>query len=375
MGGSIMKIGLLTSTRADWGILYPLAKEINNDVIFDLEVIAFGTHLSREYGYTIDEIKNQGFAVPHSIQSLPQSDTAKDISDAIGSTIKLFALFWAQNKYDLVICLGDRYEMFAAVSAASPFIIPIAHIHAGETTLGAIDNAYRHAISLMSKYLFVSTETYRTRAIEINQCPQLVFNVGGLSVDNMKHQTYFTKEAFKDTFAIDLNKPTILTTFHPETVALDKNNIYITQLLEAIKELKNKYQVVITMPNSDTMGLIIRKEIEAFGKQHPEIKLIESFGMKGYLTCMKYCFCLLGNTSSGFGEAAYYPKWVINLGDRQKGRLLTKNIVNCSITKTAILDAVKHIETTLIPQDCNIYGNGDTAKQIVAVIKNILPNE
>ncbi len=364
-----MKIGILTSSRADFGIYYPLVKELWEDAAFDVEIIAFGTHLQKKFGHTIDEILNLGFQVKHSIKTSVENETPKDISDTIGETILKFASFWNDTKFDLVFVLGDRYEMFAAVAAATPFQVNFAHIHAGETTLGAIDNSFRHSISLFSKYLFVTTEIYKKRAIEILKIPKNVFNVGALSIDNLTHQKLFTLKEFQEKFDIDLTKPTILTTFHPETISFDKNEKYIEELIKALKVLQTTYQIVITMPNSDTMGNRIREKIEIFGKEFPEVKLIESFGMKGYLTCMKYCSMLLGNTSSGFVEAAFFPKWVVNLGNRQDGRILTENIINTKINQKDILEKVRSIKNAVLPKKANIYGDGNTAQRIVTTIK------
>ncbi len=366
-----MKIGILTSTRADFGIYLPLLKELSKDNFFDVEIIAFGTHLSKKHGFTINEIINSGFNVKHKLKTVPSSDKPIDISKSIAVTTDKFAAFWDKNTFDFVFALGDRYEMFAAVSAASPFNIKIAHLHAGETTLGAIDNAYRHSISLMSEYLFVSTEEYKKRAIEINQKAENVFNVGALSIDNLKKVELFSKEEFNNKFNIDLNKPTILSTFHPETVSLERNEIYIKELLNAFDELKTKYQIVITMPNADTMGLMIRQKIEKFAKGKDNVILIESFGMKGYLSCMKHSSFLLGNTSSGFVEAAFFPKWVINIGDRQKGRIITPNIISIPVNKEKIINAVNAIENKSVPSNCNIYGDGNSAKKIINKIKEV----
>lgn len=364
-----MKIGILTSSRADFGVYYPIVKEFWQDPLFKIEIIAFGTHLNRDYGYTLDEIISLGFEVKHRIDTLVKNEGPNDISYTIGDTIKIFSDFWNEHKFDLVIALGDRYEMFAAVSAASPFNIDIAHIHAGETTLGAIDNAYRHSISLMSKYLFVSTEEYRKRAIEIVKRTEDVFCVGALSVDNLLSQDFFSIKDFYDKFNIDLTKPSILSTFHPETISFEKNREHIKQLISAFEVLKTKYQIIITMPNSDTMGDMIRQELLGFGEGLEEIKLVESFGMKGYLSCLKNCSMLIGNTSSGFVEAAFFPKWVINLGDRQKGRIITGNIINSAIIKKDILNAVAKAEQSILPSNTNIYGDGQAAKKIVDKIK------
>ncbi len=366
-----MKIGILTSTRADFGIYLPLLKELKKDSFFNVEIIAFGTHLSKKHGYTINEIIEAGYNVSHKLDTIPQGDKPVDISKTMAKTINVFSEFWENNKFDLVFALGDRYEMFAAVSSASPFNIKFAHLHAGETTLGAIDNAYRHSISLMSKYLFVSTEQYKKRAVEIIKRADDVFNVGALSIDNLKNEKLYSKKEFVKKFNIDLNNPTILTTFHPETVSFEKNEQYIKELLSALTELTKKYQIVITMPNADTMGLMIRAEIEKFATNKSNITLVESFGMKGYLTCMKYSAFLIGNTSSGFVEAAFFPKWVINMGDRQKGRIITENILSIPVENTKILYAVNKIENSELPNNCNIYGDGNTAKRIVEIINKL----
>ena len=223
----------------------------------------------------------------------------------------------------------------------------------------------------MSKYLFVTTDVYKKRAIEINQDPRLVFNVGALSIDNLKEQDLFSKEEFQNIFNIDLKIPYILSTFHPETVSFQNNEKYIDELIDTFEILKKKYAIIVTMPNSDTMGDMIRIKLERYAKVNSDVKLIESFGMRGYLTCMKYCEFMIGNTSSGFVEASYFPKWVINLGDRQKGRSITKNIINSKINKLAMLKAIGYVESNALPADANIYGNGNASGKIVNIIKEI----
>jgi GDP/UDP-N,N'-diacetylbacillosamine 2-epimerase (hydrolysing) len=258
--------------------------------------------------------------------------------------------------------------MFAAVTAASPFNLNIAHIHAGETTLGAIDNMYRHAISLMSKILLVSTNEYKKVAEKINTEAK-VYNVGALSIDNLKTQKLLSKKDFLEKFNINLHQPTILSTFHPETVDLEKNIKYTNEFLKSILHLSSKYQIVITLPNADTMGDYIRKEIFKFAKNKKNIIIVESFGMIGYLSCMKYCKFMIGNTSSGFVEAAFFPKWVINLGNRQKGRLLTDNIISVPFSSKKIIEAVKKIElNNNLLSNQNIYGKGNAAQLIIEKI-------
>jgi len=364
-----MRIGVLTSSRADFGIYLPLVRKLFEDDFFQAEIIAFGTHLSKMFGKTIHEIENEGFTVKYKLQTVPDNDTPLSMALSISKTASVFAEFWNNNNFDLVFALGDRFEMFAAVVAGSPFNVKFAHIHAGETTLGAIDNAYRHSISLMSKWLFVSTEEYKKRAIEIIHHSEDVFNVGALSIDNLMEEKLYSIPDLKEKFGIDLSIPTILTTFHPETVGFEKNELYINELLLALKELIKKYQIVITMPNSDTEGLIIREKIEEFGNNHERVHLVESFGMRGYLSCMKHCKMLIGNTSSGFVEAAFFPKWVINLGSRQKGRIITNNILNSVIENKEILNSVFKLNELDLPTNCNIYGDGRAANNIIIKIK------
>jgi len=366
-----MKIGLLTSSRADFGIYLPIAKALENDPFFHLEIIAFGTHLSENHGETISEIKQNGFETIHEIKTLPKSDSALHISESIGETIKSFSKFWDTNKFDLVFCLGDRYEMFAAVSASTPFNVKFAHLHGGETTLGAIDNGYRHALSLFSKMVFVSTEEYKKRAVEIVEDSVQVLNVGALSVDNLKKVNFLTKAQFKDKFNIDLEIPTLLSTFHPETVALSKNKDYIQELVEAFKVLENDFQILITLPNTDTMGQMIRDHLLEYGKNNPKVKIVESLGMLGYLSAIKHCEMLVGNTSSGFVEATYFPKYVVNLGNRQSGRIITENIKTIDIFKSEIVNTVKTLQSKPNLQDLNVYGKGNTASLIIDVLKKI----
>ncbi len=364
-----MKIAVLTSSRADYGLYLPLLKILKKDPFFDLNIIAFGTHLSARYGHTIDSIIEDGFHISHCIETIPEGDGPADISYSMGKAIISFTDIWQKYSYDLIIALGDRYEMFAACVSSISFSIPIAHIHGGETTLGAIDDVFRHSITHMAKYHFTAAEKYKNRVIELKGSSHGVYNVGALSIENLKSLSLLSLLAFKDKFNIDLSIPSILVTFHPETVAFERNEIYINELISALSSVKN-YQIIITMPNADTMGNMIRKKFESFIKENVNAVGIESFGTIGYLTCMKYCSMMLGNTSSGFIEASYFPKYVINLGDRQLGRIVTKNIRNVSIERSKIIDAIEAFKDQHFDGYENIYGEGDTTMKIVSVIKS-----
>jgi GDP/UDP-N,N'-diacetylbacillosamine 2-epimerase (hydrolysing) len=364
-----IKVGVLTSSRADYGIYQPLLRQLHADPFFEIEVIAFGTHLIEKYGRTVDAIYQDGFNILEVANTMSQGDSPADISLAMAATMKAFSDFFKRHNYQLLFALGDRYEMFSAVAASVPFNIPIAHIHGGETTLGAIDNAFRHSITCLSKLHFTSTEIYRKRVVEITGNSGYVYNVGALSIDNLKQLRLPEVSEFKEKYDIDLSKPTILFTFHPETVAYEKNKTYIFEVVNALKKLSH-YQIIVTMPNADTMGLMIRDELIKAAAEMPNIIIVETFGSTGYLSAMKHCSFMLGNTSSGFVEAAYFSKPVINLGERQRGRIITPNIFTIPIKTDAIIEAVKCTEKLNRIEVKPLYGNGDTAARIVEILKD-----
>lgn len=300
-----MKVAVLTSSRADYGIYYPLLKALKADNFFKLELLVFGTHLSRKFGYTVKQIEQAEFTIAERPSTTPTQDTPFAIAKSISITISKFSKIWQKKSYDLVFALGDRYEMFAAVASALPFNIMIAHIHGGETTLGAIDNAFRHGITHMSKFHFTACEEYKNRVIQLIGSSNNVYNVGALSIENLKKISFLSKEEFLAKYKIDLSKPSVLVTFHPETVSFEKNREYISVLTDVLKELK-QYQVVITMPNADTMGFMVRKHLQSFINSEKNVTGIETFGLNDYLSCMKHCTFMLGNTSSGFIEASFF---------------------------------------------------------------------
>ncbi len=369
-----VKIGILTSSRADYSIYYPLiikAMELPNTHV---EIIAFGTHLSKQHGYTIDHIIADGFEVKHQLDHCyALTDSPLGISLAMSNTSKVFAEFWNEHTFDLVFCLGDRYEMFAAVSAAVPYQINIAHLYGGERTEGAIDDCLRHAISLMSKWHFTACEDYKKRVEELTLQQNHVFNYGHLSIDNLNRLKLFSIEDLYKKTGVDFNIPTILCTFHPETINYQANADYAAEIAAAFHELKD-FQVLITMPNSDTGSQPIRDAFSKIAASNSNIFTTENLGTIGYLSAMKHCTMMVGNTSSGFVEASFFPKTVINLGERQTGRIITSNIINTRITKNDILNAIsKNRHNKYEEGKIQIYGNGQTAHLICEKIhKNIL---
>jgi len=369
-----MRVGVLTSSRADYGIYLPLLKALKEDKSFELKVIAFGTHLSPFHGKTIAQIYLDGFEVSNTVESLLAGDSKNAISTAMSLTSLKFADFWKEHNkdFDIVFCLGDRYEMFAAVTAGIPYGIRFAHLHGGERTLGAIDNVFRHSITLASSMHFVSTKEYSERVVQLTENNNNIYVTGALSLDNIENIELLSIKQFKNRFDIDLSLPTILSTFHPETVDPQKNQDYAKVLFDTFKELSEKYQIVITLPNADTEGVILRDAFLKLPKQtNNRLICVENLGTLGYFSCMKHCKMLLGNTSSGIIEAASFKRWVIDLGDRQKGRACSENVVHCEIEKKKIISAIKNIEDKGDYMGENIYYQGGAVRNIMSVLKRI----
>jgi GDP/UDP-N,N'-diacetylbacillosamine 2-epimerase (hydrolysing) len=364
------RVAVLTSSRADFGIYLPLLKALVRDIFFDLEIIAFGTHLSKRHGYTLSGIENEGFKAKFKIETVPESDDPAAISTSMGSTMIKFSSFWELHacRYDLVFCLGDRFEMFAAVMAGVPFQVKFAHIHGGEQTLGAIDNVFRHSISHASTIHFTSTPHYRKRLKQMVDDCRHIYHTGSLSLGNIDDIPLFNIKDFQVKWKIDLRNKTILTTFHPETVNADRNLHFAEEIVKAVTSI-TEYQFLITMPNADTSGNTVRKIFEKNLLQLEHVRIIENLGTKGYFSAMKYCSLMLGNTSSGIIESASFGKYVINLGDRQKGRACNSNVVNVPINSEAILLSIKQ----LIGQEYkgeNIYYKAGAANRIISSLKN-----
>jgi len=369
VGKPVVKTAVLTSSRADFGIYLPLLTLLQSDDAFELEIIAFGTHPAEKYGYSLQQILDAGLNVAFSFDTAPRNDSPADISKSMALVNERMAGVWNEKQYDLVFALGDRYEMFSAVASAMPFNLKIAHIHGGETTLGAIDNAFRHSITHMSHWHFACTEAYKGRIIELNASSERVYNTGSLGIDNLRQMHFMDAHELREKSGIDFTIPTLLITLHPETIGFDDNIRNTDQMLLALGELQG-YQQVITMPNADTSGLMIREKLNAFGITRPNVRLIENFGTQGYLSAMKLATLMLGNSSSGFMEASHFPKWVINLGHRQDGRLRTPNIMDVEFSKDKIIEAVNKAAISPLPVFSPVYGDGHAAEKIVKILKN-----
>lgn len=364
-----MKIGILTSSRADYGIYLPLLQKMKIDSFFELEIIAFGTHLSKFHGYTIDQIEIDSYFKVHTISALISNDDEQSIATSYGLTVIKFAEFWANNQFDLVFCLGDRFEMSAAVQASIPFGIKLAHLYGGETTLGAIDDIYRHQITLASKIHFAATDSYKLKIEKIVGSDKDIYAVGSLSLDEMLDYKPIDKSKFHQKFNLP-DKDFALITFHPETIALKDNSHFSEEMKIALREIAASLNLVITMPNADTLGTEFRKKLEELKEEKPnQVILIENFGKVNYFSAMYYSKLLIGNTSSGIVEAASFGKYVINVGNRQKGRAQSNNILNAAFnSKDIISKTTEAIKLGEFKGD-NIYLKEGVANSIIKIVK------
>jgi GDP/UDP-N,N'-diacetylbacillosamine 2-epimerase (hydrolysing) len=365
-----MKIGALTSSRADFGIYQSLLRKIRDDNFFELTIIAFGMHCSSYHGNTINEIIDSGYQEIDTVNSILATDDVASISTSYGLTTIKFADYWAGHSFDLVFCLGDRFEMSAAVQAGIPFGIRFAHIHGGETTLGAIDNIYRHQITLASKLHFVSTVEYAERVQQITGSPENIYPVGSLSLDELENFNFVDELTLRTKFEIP-SGDYILTTFQPDTNKFNKNEDFTKIALEAIASLIKSINFVISMPNADTQGSKYRDMIHELKNRYPDcIAIVESFGKKNYFSAMKYARLMLGNSSSGIIEAASFDKYVINVGDRQKGRARSNNIIDCLFSVKEIIAAVELGLEKDFYDGKNVYIKLNASNEIVKVLKH-----
>jgi len=364
-----MKIGVLTSSRADYGIYLPLLSKLKVDPFFELEIIAFGTHLSKSHGFTLNEIEKGNYSKIYCISSLIINDDEQGVATSYALTAIKFADFWQINKYDLVFCLGDRFEMSAAVQAGIPFNVKFAHLHGGETTLGAIDNIYRHQITLASSLHFTANEIFSKRVIELIGHNKNVYTIGSLSLYEIEKFQPINKTDFFEKFKLP-NKDFVLITFHPETVDADKNEYFAGEMRKALSQVASRFFLVITMPNADTQGSIYRMEIEKLKNEFSsKIVIIENFGKENYFNAMYYAKILIGKTSSGIIEAASFGKYVVNVGDRQKGRLQSDNVLNVSFNHQNIIEAINKAVINKEYMGKNNYFNKHSVDLIVNHIK------
>ncbi len=364
------KVCVVTGTRAEYGLFLPIMKKIQTSDYLELKIVATTMHFAEEFGNTYKQIEEDGFTINEKIENLLSSDTKSSVAKSTGLAIILLSDAFSRIKPDIVLLLGDRFETHAAATTAMLMNIPIAHIHGGEITEGAIDEKIRHSITKMSSLHLTSTEEYKNRVIQMGECPESVFSVGAPGLDNIANMDLLNRYELENALNWRINKPTALFTYHPETLSTNDVQEEIRKILSAIKS--SAINVLFTYANSDNGGRIINNEIEKFAlRDKTKYLVVKNLGQLKYLSAMKNFDVIIGNTSSGIIEAASFDRPVVNIGDRQLGRLKSMNIIDCSV-----VEVEKSIEIALSGDfgkkykgQKNIYGSGNSANKIVNILK------
>jgi len=367
------KVTVFTGTRAEYGLLYWLMKDLYADDEIELQLLVSGSHLSPEFGETIHVIEQDGFKVNEKIEMLLSSDTPVGVVKSMGLGLIGYADALDRLKPDMLIILGDRFEAFAAAQAAMMLRIPVVHLHGGEITEGAYDDAIRHAITKLSYLHFTSTELYKNRVIQLGESPERVHNVGAIGLDHLKRSKLMAVDELADSLDFPLSAPYFLVTYHPVTLASEDAVLSFQALLAALDQFPG-HQVIITYPNADDGGRRIIPLIESYASANPgSVLAIKSLGQVRYLSAVKQAECVIGNSSSGVIEVPSFGVPTVNIGERQKGRLAASSVINCEANKEAIYSSIAQAKGFNTPgfksKVENPYGEGDTSQKIIKVIK------
>jgi len=371
------KICVITGTRAEYGLLRRVIQGIWDAPELTLQIIATGMHLSPEFGLTYREIDNDGFRIDRKVEMLTSSDTPVGIAKSMGLGLIGFADALNELRPDLIVVLGDRFEIFVAVSAALVARIPVAHLHGGETTEGAFDEALRHSITKMSQLHFVAAEAYRQRVIQLGEQPERVFLVGGLGVDNIKHLKLLDRAELEASLDFKLGQKSLLITFHPVTLEESTAAEQMSELLAALSAL-NDTQLIFTLPNADTDGRALIKMVEQFVETHHNARAYASLGHMRYLSCITHVDGVVGNSSSGLTEVPWFKKGSINIGKRQRGRLQAASVINCEPSRPSIQSALQKLYSLdfqeSLSQVVHPYGQGGATKRVLDILKSCTLN-
>ena len=372
------KVCVVTGTRAEYGLLRPVIKKLDENSRLKLQLIATGMHLSPEFGLTYKNIESDGFEIDEKIEVLLSSDTSVGVSKSMGLTLISFSESYQRLNPDLIIILGDRFETFSAMAAASVANIPIAHLHGGELTEGAFDDSFRHSMTKMSYLHFTSTEKYRKRVIQLGEDPKRVFNVGALGVENILNLDLLTKKELEKELDICLGEKYLLIVFHPVTLENNTSENNFKELLKAIDKYDNNISKIFIKGNSDTEGRIINQMIDDYVDEKKNSYSFTSLSIENYLSLLKNCFAMLGNSSSGILEAPSLSTPSINIGDRQKGRIKAESVFDCKSNKIDILNALKRVSNYHLENKFeninNPYEKENTSTEIIKVVKDFLLN-
>lgn len=367
------KICVITSTRAEYGLLRNIIRKIDEDPVLECRLVVTGSHLVPEFGNTVMEIENDKNQIDARIEIQMAGDSSVSICKTMGMALISFGEYFDRTKPDLAIILGDRYEMCAIACAAINFRIPIAHIYGGETTEGAIDEAFRHAITKMSYLHFTSTEEYRKRVIQLGEAPERVYNVGSTGIENIKDINLLTKDELVETLGFNLRDNYAVGTYHPVTFNT-KSIKEAYELMEACICIKD-IDFLFTKANADAEGKTINGILTEYANRFGNIFLVDSLGYKRYLSALKHSMFVIGNSSSGIMEAPSLGIPTINIGNRQKGRTQAKSVINVPPNKQEIIESIKKARTTEFENVNNPYYGDDTSNRIVEVIKDNLVNK
>ena len=347
-------------------------KGIHNDKELELQIVVTGMHLSHDFGNTFKEIEKDGFKINHKVDMRLSSDFEPSVGKSMGHGMIGFSEVFNELQSDLIVVLGDRFEIFSAVSIAMILKIPVAHLHGGERTEGAFDESIRHSITKMSHLHFTANDEYRNRVIQLGENPINTFNVGGLGIDNINNLKLLSKTDFEDAIGFKLGKKNILVTFHPVTLEKGTSKIQFNELLKSITELKNT-KIIFTKTNSDPGGAIINQMIDEFSSKNVNSVSFKSMGQINYLSALQYIDGVVGNSSSGLIEAPSFKIGTIDIGDRQKGRIKAKSIINCLPNKYEISNAFKRLYSDdfkkIISKVQNPYDRGSASQKIIDIIK------
>jgi UDP-hydrolysing UDP-N-acetyl-D-glucosamine 2-epimerase len=373
----VRTIAVVTTSRADYSHLLPLLRAIDAEPELALVLIVSGTHLSTAYGKTVTEIEKDGFSIAERIPVLTESDAPVDITAAMGRAVAGFGETLARHRPDILVVLGDRFEMHAAALAALPFKIPVAHISGGDVTEGAIDDALRHSMTKLSHLHFPSSEESARRILQLGEEPWRVMVCGELSLDNLSTFQPLAREELEAEFGLRLPERFLLVTYHPVTLEYEQAEWQIAQLLQALDALA--LTVVFTMPNADTANRVIGDAIREFTRTHPAAWQVDNFGMRGYFSVLSLATAMVGNSSSGVLEAASFKLPVVNIGTRQYGRARARNVIDCGYSSEEILAAMRKAVSAEFRSSLrdltNPCGNGGASAQIVHQLKTVAMNE
>jgi UDP-N-acetylglucosamine 2-epimerase (non-hydrolysing) len=360
-------IAVVTVARSDYGIYLPVLRRLREAPDVNLRLMVSGAHLSPEFGMSVAGIEADGFEVADRIEMLLSSDSPEGIAKSIGLGVMGFSQAFGRSRPELLVVLGDRFEMYAAALAALPFLIPVAHIHGGEVTRGAIDDALRHSMTKLSHLHFVSTSEYARRVEQLGEEPERIVVSGAPGLDNLSHARLMTGEQLRAVFGVTTTPPPLIVTFHPVTLEYAEVETQTTALLEALDEVQ--LPVVFTQPNADTGGRRISDMFRRYVGRHPNARVVDSLGLEGYFSLMRVAAAMVGNSSSGLIEAPSFGLPVVNIGSRQAGRVRARNVIDVEPSRQAIGEGIRRAVSVEFRAGlaglANPYGDGDAARRIV----------